>query len=97
MHEAMTTYEKMVLGALNGRLGLEECEADEQRRRNVQRNLRYEINGITPVCLRIAFEQQDHLIPPRRRVNPSQPRLYRRLAAALRVNALEVFLDGGGL
>ena len=92
--------EEVVLGALDGRLGLEEREADEERRRDVQRDLRDEVHRVAPVRLGVALQEQAHLVEPRRRVLALEPGLDRGLAAALGVDRLELVLDAdrlGGL
>ena len=81
------------MGALDGRLSLEERETDKQSRCNVQRNLGDEVYRVTPVGRSVALEQKAELVEPRRRELALQTRLYWRLAPAFRVDALELLLN----
>ena len=74
-------------------LRLEECKTNEEAAENVQRQLRHDIRGISPVGLNIPEKQLAELVPPRRRKLGMERCFDSRPCAAFRMDSFQVALN----
>jgi len=60
----ITTYEDLILCALDRVFRLEECEANEKRSNNIQSKFRHQVRGVSPVPNDVTFPKNLDLVYP---------------------------------
>lgn len=90
-------YEELVLRTLQGILGLEERETDEETSDDVESNLREQVGRVTPMSLAVTFQQLGNLVGPVGGELLVVCRLHRWAVPALLVETLELFLQVASL